>query len=271
MIVASLRVGKMKLKVGVKNGFLCGIALAAAAGVSPVMSADLKDVPQAGADGNATRGVWFSGVDVAKDAWYGFAGAIGAFNGDLSKDGLVWRLYGSHLEYDLNPGDGKGWQGDIMLGYVFNRADYSAGLYAGLDVQNFKLSPDDPTAKVRGTEAGLKISADIETSKETLPYYANLDAVYSTAFDTYWARGRLGLNRHGFTFGPEASAFGSVDFDAQRLGAFLSYKFDVAPHRPIEVTLSAGHQFVNDDNGNTGNSTAGGEGTYVGIAISSEF
>src|SRR5206468_1065205 len=141
------------------------------------------------------RGVWFSGIDVVKDSRYVFDGVIVALNGDLSRDGFVVRAYGSRDDFDLNPGDGRAWQGDLMLGYITSRNHIEAGIYVGVDYQNVTLSPDDPTAKVRGSETGFKIAANVNTDRE-VPYYFSLHGNYSTAFDAYWARVRAGLTRN---------------------------------------------------------------------------
>src|SRR4029453_8043009 len=97
------------------------------------------------------RGVWFGGVDVVTGATYSFDGVILALNRDISKDGWALRAYGSRVDFDQDPtGDGRGWQGDLMLGYLFHRNAFSGGIYLGADYQNYKLSPDDPTTSVRG-------------------------------------------------------------------------------------------------------------------------
>jgi hypothetical protein len=154
-----------------------------------------------------------------------------------------------------------------MLGYLFHRGDMDGGIYAGVDYQNYKLSPDDPTSAVRGTEWGFKVAGDVSTSREGERYFS-LAGSYSTAFDSYWARVRTGFNRSRYTFGAEASAFGSEDFDGQRLGAFLTFDVNLRPNsNPIEVTLSGGHQFVSDSGGTTG----GGQGLYGSIVFSSSF
>ena len=69
-------------------------------------------------------------------------------------------------------------------------------------------------------------------------------ANYSTAFDSYWARGRVGLNRGHMTFGPEFIAMGNDAFDAQRAGGFVMFDVSLVPNMPIEVTLSGGYQFL---------------------------
>src|SRR5204863_7744823 len=131
--------------------------------------------------------------------------------------------YTGIVDCDLNPGEGRGWQVDAMFGYLFDRKEWSAGIFIGVDYQNFRLSPDDPTAPVRGTEFGAKIVGNI-TSADKLPYYYSLQGAYSTAFNSYWARARIGLNRSGVTFGPETIVVGSDSFDAHRLGGFTTFK-----------------------------------------------
>jgi Cellulose biosynthesis protein BcsS len=117
------------------------------------------------------------------------------------------------------------------------------------------------------------VAAELATSKE-LPYYFALNGNYSTAFDVYWARARVGLIRGGVTFGPEGIVFGDEEFNAQRLGGFVSFDVKLLPNWPIEITLSAGHQFVSDTGSNASNGTGtvgGGEGTYATIVFSFLF
>jgi Cellulose biosynthesis protein BcsS len=249
------------------------LACVATAGLSTTAAwaGSLKDTPTT----DTQRGVYFSGYDVVEGARYAFAGMILALNNDISRDGWALRLYGSRVDFDLDPGDGRGWQGDAMLGYRFVRKHMYGGIYVGGDYQNYRLSPDDPTAKVRGTEVGVKVAAELATSKE-LPYYFALNGNYSTAFDVYWARARVGLIRGGVTFGPEGIVFGDEEFNAQRLGGFVSFDVKLLPNRPVEITLSAGHQFVNDSGSSAGGGNGiggagGGEGTYATIVFSVLF
>jgi hypothetical protein len=252
---------------------LVGLALAVVGNVTMfgplAWAGSLKDSPQA----ETQRGVFFTGFDAVEGARYAFAGVVVALNNDISRDGWAVRAYGSWVGYDLNPGDGRGWQGDLMLGYRFVREHYYGGIYAGIDYQNYQLDPDDPTAEVRGTEVGLKIAAELATTRQG-PYYFALHGNYTTAFDTYWARARAGLTHRGVTFGPEGSVVGNVEFDAQRLGGFITFDIKLLPTRSVEVTLSAGHQFLSgsatEANGGS-SSSGGGEGAYATIAFSVLF
>jgi Cellulose biosynthesis protein BcsS len=233
----------------------------------PAVAGSLKDEPAQPPE----RGVWFSGVDLVKDSRYYYDGIIVALNGDLGRDGFFVRAYGSLDNFDRNPGDGRQWQGDVALGYMFSRNKIDFDIYAGVDYQNVRLRPDDPTAEVRGTEWDFKIGAGIETEKE-LPYYFRLEGNYSTAFNSYWARARVGLRRDRFTFGPEASVVGDEDFDAQRVGGFVMFDLQLPRFRPVEVTVSAGHQFVSGgENGGATGGIGGSSGTYGLVNLSVSF
>jgi hypothetical protein len=251
---------------------VCGVAVLgwlAAITVSEAVQADGLSSSRAAQSSATERGVWYGGYDVVKGARYVYDGILVALNGDLGKDGFAIRAYGARVDFDLDPGDGRGYQADIMLGYLFNFRDLSASVFVGPDWQNIKLSPDDPTAEVRGTEFGVRVSADLATA-DKLPYYLNLSGSYSSAFNTYWSRLRLGLNRQALTFGPEFIAMGNDSFDAQRVGGFAKFKLPLIPQRSFEVTVSAGHQFVSGS-GNGTEGTGGSEGTYGAIGFSTTF
>jgi hypothetical protein len=222
-------------------------------------------------NGGTQRGVWYSGYDPARGEHYLYSGATVALNGDLDRDGFHARVFGSWVAYDLNPGSGRGYQGDFMLGYRMTRGNIDGGLYIGVDYQHYNPHPDDPTDEVRGTEWGFKIAADVETLRNESPIYFSVAGEYSTSFQTYWARARIGRNLKGFAFGPEGVALGNVGFDAQRIGGFFIFDWKALPlMSPIEVTLNAGYQFVAGDNGG-GGGVGGGEGAYGGIAFSLLF
>ncbi len=241
--------------------------------------AELPPMLLGGRDGKVSHGpatlstVWYSGYDAAKGSRYVFSGGAVALNGDISRNGFYLRTYGSRVDYDLNPGDGRGYQVDVMLGYRVSVDKMFGGVYIGADYQNFRLDPDDPLAEVRGTEWGFKVAADVATLRNGLPYYLALEGSYSTAFQTYWARARAGLNLHGVTVGPEGIVLGDLEFDAQRVGGFIIFDVPLLPRStPLEVSLHVGHQFVaGSGNGGIDGSVGGSEGTYGGIVLTLVF
>ena len=218
----------------------------------------------------------FSGVDVSPDAYYAYHGAIAALNRDLSKDGVVVRVFAGYGRYEYEessvPGgnvDGDLKQFDAMLGYKVSMAGFFATVYAGVDYQDHRLRPADPTNRVSGSETGFKIAGDLESDREKVGPYLGLDGNYSTAFDSYWARARVGYSTGRVVFGPEGVLLGSEGYDGYRIGGFVSFATKLNPWVPLELTLSAGHQHINDDD--IGGGSSGGSGMYGSVNFSFVF
>ena len=183
------------------------IVAASAAAFGLIAPASAGDMGPAPMPAPTPRGVFFSGVDTVVGSTYAYDGVVVAWNGDLTRDGFVVRLYGSMGQYDLDPGHGTGWQGDAMIGYKFSRGPVWGSIFVGVDVQDYDLSPDDPTALVRGSETGFKVAGDLSTAYGS-PIYASIAGNYSTAFNSYWARARVGVYRDKLTWGPEGVVLG---------------------------------------------------------------
>lgn len=217
--------------------------------------------------------VTFSGYDQARDSSYFFQGVQVALNGDIGRDGFMIRAYGSQVDYDYLSGTipthGLGRQGELMIGYKASHGNVWGAAFVGVDHQNHKLTPNDPANTVRGSETGFKVTGDLASLRDVGPLYFALSGMYSTAFDSYWARARVGGNIHRITIGPEFVALGNQGFDATRVGGFMTFDLKLSPRLPLEVTLYAGHQFVGGNGGATG--ASGGEGEYVGFSLTSLF
>jgi hypothetical protein len=217
--------------------------------------------------------VIFSGFDAIKDARYLYNGVILALNRDIGKDGFVLRAYGSHTDYEYSRGTagvvaGDAWQGDAMIGYKVGRDRWWAAAYIGVDYQSFHLTPDDPSSLVRGSKTGFKVAADMATLRDQSPFYFSASGNYSTAFESYWARGRIGANVHRVTFGPEFVALGNKGFEATRVGGFVTFDLPLTRANVFEVTLSAGQQSLGSS---SSSGSSGGEGTYFGVSLSTLF
>ncbi len=192
------------------------------------------------------RAVIVAGADITKNADEAYSGVYYAFNGDLSREGFILRLFGTRGFYDYRtlPNDGNYWQGDVMVGYQWVRGRVDVGVYIGVDYQHYDLAAPDPFNELQGSETGFKVALDIETNdRNTSPLYFAFNGAYSTAFDTYYALARVGRTFGRFTIGPEAWALGDVTGDAQRLGAFVSMEIPLGYNMTGTLTLSAGHQF----------------------------
>lgn len=225
-----------------------------------------------GVEESTIKVVTINGVDVAEDAYNFFSATYFALNGDFDRDGLIFRTAGVWSKFDYPdtdvPGstiDGDDRSIDVMLGYqkIFN--GFSATVYAGYEVRDVELRPDDRTNSVRGTEDGFKVAFDLETA-DGRPFYFGIDSSYSTAFDTYFAQVRVGRNFGTFIVGPEFEYYRDDETENERVGAFLTKSFTVRDGLYGEFTVNGGYQFADeDDNGSGG--TRGGEGGYVSSAV----
>jgi len=221
-----------------------------------------------------------SGIDITEGSREGYTGVIGAFNGDLDRSGFLYRILGSYGSYEYDtifPGptpvsiDGDYLQGDIMLGYQIVSNGVSAAAYIGVDYQDHDLSPDDPGNPLRGSETGFKVALDIETQRyANAPVYAALDGAYSTAFDTYYVLGRLGMNFGKVAIGPEGMLLGDASGDAQRLGAFVLFDISFSPESVGTLSLSGGYQFVDNADDPIGRNY-GEEGAYGTLKFTMAF
>jgi hypothetical protein len=200
--------------------------------------------------------VAISGTDVSRNADYYYSGFYYALNRDLSRDGFLVRVLGvrGFYEYDLADlgfftlgVDSNYWIGDAMIGYQWVRGGVDVSALIGVEYQDHDLSFPDPSNPLQGSEVGFKVAADIESNgNDNSPWYFALGGSYSTAFDSYYALGRIGYKFGRFTVGPEAWALGDVSGDAQRLGGFLA--FDVKLGDTLgNISFSGGHQFADDD------------------------
>jgi hypothetical protein len=205
-----------------------------------------------------------------------------AVNGDIDKDGIVLRGEGSLSIYTYNniPTniDGAQWQGSALVGYQIVRDSISYAAFAGLDYQSISLTPVDLANPARGERAGAKFVVDIETDREK-SFYGNLIGNYSTAFDTYFARGRYGWKpgtgeaSSRIAFGPEFSALGDLTFNAQRAGAFVYLPVQYDKHALGYLIAAAGYQWVQGvgSNATAPAATGGAEGAYATLSFSVSF
>jgi len=215
-----------------------------------------------------------AGFDAAPQSLYWYSEAITALNRDMARDGFLLRVYGSLAVYQY-PGtvvdetiDGTLWQLDLMPGYQWVRGPTTFGGFVGFDYQQSRLSPTDPTNAVRGTATGLKVEGHYYFADDKQPVEASLVGEYSTAFDTYYAELRIGARIcDKLVVGPDASVDGDTGYDAQRLGGYAKFAFEMTKGVPLELTLIAGHQFVSS--GGTG--FGGDAGTFGTLEIDTDF
>ena len=217
------------------NLFLAGLALA------------LLIAPTAG---RAESTQAFGGFSFSPNAWYGYAGASTAINGDLYKDGVVARASIGGGQYDYSTVAVTGGKVDadvvavdIMGGYQkyfslgYGQKVSRGTLYAGADYQNHSLSPSDSSARVKGGEYGFKTLAELNLNV-TDQISAQLIGSYSTGFNTYWSRERVGYDIGFGTVGPEFTFLGNKSFDQRRFGAYIG---EVSVVKNVKASASVGY------------------------------
>jgi len=211
----------------------------------------------------AGRVLAFSGFDVSKNSYSGYAGTMISPFRDLDTSGLRYYMLGDAGAYKYSAGGrsirGTYESGDVLAGYGFEGNYYSINLLAGLNAANHTLSAIDPENRVQGTVIGAKVRADawVNPTPRTLTYG---EAEYSTAFRTYYARAKLGYdltNRTGIFVGPELVALGDERFNHWRFGAHLTQmKFGW-----FQFDLSAGYA----------HDSIVGNGAYGTVEVSTHF
>lgn len=112
--------------------------------------------------------------------------------------------------------------GAFLFGYewVFKRA--TVALYAGGEIVNTTINPDDPNNQAKGTSAGLKVATDFYVTPTDATMIAGV-ASYSTNFNSYYARLKFGMafgNR--IYVGPEVGALGDNFFQQWRIGGHVT-------------------------------------------------
>lgn len=221
-------------------------------------------VGQASAAGTAV----FAGVSVAGDSKFGHIGGIRAMNGDVSKEGILLRgmlSYGTY-NYDTTAVVGGNVEGEATgvefgVGYQWVNPGSRFSIYGGIDHQDHDLSPKDATNTVNGSETGAAIQAEVETQGSS-PWYGGLIGKYSSTYDSYWVRGRVGYTFGSMQIGPEAILGGNEEYDESRFGLFLN----VPVSQSTTLSFSAGHRKAEGDAARDDQT-----GGYAGVTVTSSF
>ena len=231
-------------------------------------------------DTQETEFVWlWSEFDVVSDAHFFESGAIVALNRDLSRAGFVVYLSGGtgDYEYDSSTAPGGTVDADLtildaLLGYQVFTANTRFAAYAGVDWQDHDLTPKDPSNPVSGSEAGFIVRGEIETL-EASPFYLSLEGFYSTAYDTYWARVRPGYRFGNTIIGPEGvfSGVDESDYNAQRLGGFVSLPIEIKTNVAFYVTAAAGYEWVDQGGGEFGGIGGSNDSAYGTLTVATSF
>ena len=99
----------------------------------------------------------------------------------------------------------------VLPGWRFKNEGLIVTVFAGLDLQHHRLSPDDPSAGLRGGYAGLRAAAELWYQPTPATMIA-AEGSATTPGPSYSARGAIGWRIFdSFFLGPEIAAFAHDD------------------------------------------------------------
>jgi hypothetical protein len=216
-----------------------------------------------------------TGYAFTEDSNFYYADFWAALNGDWSRSGFFITGYGGWGDYHYFNSDVPGGRVDAeltevsgLLGYQLVAGKVTLSGSAGVDWQDNKLSPNDPTNPVSGSETDFIAAASIKAPlAQRLDL--KLDGAYSIVNGTYWAKARIGykVGKSGkITIGPEGAFYGNKNQNAEGIGAFVS----VPLGRRLYLSFDGGFKFVANDEFfetvNTGFEALVTEGSFGGLA-----
>ncbi len=168
----------------------------------------------------------FSGTDLWRDSGFLYGGllwspagfATNGFTLKLLLDGGGYTYPSGGLHEDVG---GRLLSAAAMPGFRMIGSGVTVSLFAGPLVQDYRLTPDDPGSRLRGSYAGGQLEADIwlQPNSETI---VALDGGAASIGPTGWLRAAVGAKVLAPLFiGPEAETFWCADYEQLRVGARL--------------------------------------------------
>jgi len=201
------------------------IAAAPAVATFVVFLGCASAAPVEGGDG--ARFIFFSGTDVWHEGAFAYGGVLWS-PGGLDKEGFTLKALLSGGQYRYKS-DALGTQvtgietaGRFLPGWRFKHGTLEVKIFAGLDVENHRLLPDDPTSGLRGHEAGVRGAFDLWYEPTPATMIA-ADGSLSSIAGSYSARAAFGWRTFDlFYAGPEVQAFACDGYSQLRFGAHVT-------------------------------------------------
>lgn len=192
-----------------------------------------------------------AGAEASEGAYYSYLGAVLPAPGRAGGLGWLQRYWFDAYGYEYDSGTGpltkaRAYGVEAALGYGTRMPGGWASAYLGLRHADTDLSPDDPSAKARGGQTGLKL--DVQGEQELAPgWRGNGIASVTSAERGWWLRGRL---LHDLSpeksLGGEVVVGGNDESRSRALGLVLLLKPE---SRPWSVGLKAGYRRDSDSDG----------------------
>ncbi len=174
------------------------------------------------------RFVFFSGVDLWRQGNFAHGGMMWSPDG-LDRDGFTFKAALAGGTYRYRSGalggaqvTGREFGAQILPGWRFKRDTLEVKIFTGLEIREHHLTPDDPTARLRGHITAMRWAVDLWYEPTAASMLA-ADAAVSSAGASYSARGALGWRVFGKAYvGPETAAIVSDDYRQFRVGVHVT-------------------------------------------------
>jgi hypothetical protein len=185
----------------------------------------------AGAQGTGDRFLLFSGTDLWRQGSFMHGGVLWS-PGGLDNEGFALKALISagsytYLSDTLGQVRGRELVAQLMPGwhFKFNHIEFKA--FAGLDLENHQLSPDDPDGGLRGNDLGLRAAFEL-WSEPTSNTMIAADGSISTIDHNYSFRAAAGWRVADlFYLGPEVQAYANDGYMQRRIGIhFTAFRFN---------------------------------------------
>lgn len=228
------------------RGVVC-VAAAVAAGLA------YCDVQRAFAETGeapeAAHFLFFGGADLWRNGAFTHGGVLWAYQG-LDRDGPVFKVLLNGGFYRFRSGateiTGRQVMAAALPGWRWHREGLEVTVFAGLDVQDHRFTPDDPGNRLRGTRAGARGGFDV-WYEPFADWMLTGSASLSTVGKSYWTRAAAGWRLFDAVWlGPEMHAMGDDNYRQFRAGAH------VTSLRMLGYEFSAGGGWVMDSDQRSG-------------------
>lgn len=201
------------------------IVVAGLAAFVALDGARAEDGPPPAAEAASAKFMVITGADVWQNGSFAHSAVVWSPYG-LDSSGLTFKLLAGMGTYRYLAGGaggvevtGRQYLASVMPGWRFKYERLELTVFAGLDVQDHLLTPDDPDSTVRGTMYGARVGADLWYEPWPSTMLAS-NASISSIGPSYWTRAAAGVRVFDMIWlGPEALALGDPSYQQYRVGA----------------------------------------------------
>jgi hypothetical protein len=146
----------------------------------------------------------------------------------LDADGFTLKLLAGAGRYVYSSGslgrdvDGQVFSASALPGWRFRRGAFTVTIFAGAEVQNHRLTPDDPGARLRGFYIGARAAAEVWMQPDAQTMVA-VDSSLGSIGPTGSLRAAFGWRLFAPLYvGPEMEMIWCGNFQQMRVGAHVT-------------------------------------------------